>query len=247
MEPMASLVGKKPREVTAYLRTLELGIAEPDAYTLTILSPLREADQESLARQTFLRLATTLHELQLTARAILADADKRRDLITGGLSAELCDALVLLMGPSSRKSRGNEAVPNSLTLEFVWSPLLLPPAGTVSSLSFEPDVAEDLKELAESLRETVPQEGFQLQGTISDLKRAHHAGTGKVVVHNITGEQPDKVSLELEEDLYALAIQAHQMQTPVQCVGALVKKGKAYELLNASLAPVETLTTADMA
>ncbi len=101
--------------------------------------------------------------------------------------------------------------------------------------------------MAESLRETVPQEGFQLQGTISDLKRAHHAGTGKVIVHNITGEQPDKVSLELEEDLYALAIQAHQMQTPVQCVGALVKKGKAYELLNASLAPVETLTTADIA
>ncbi len=244
MEPMASLVGKKPREVTAYLRTLQLGIAEPDAYTLTVLSPLRETDQESLARQTFLRLATTLQELQLTTRTVLADAERRRSLITSGLSAELCDALVLLIGPSSRKSSGTGAV-SSLSLEFVWSPLLLPPAGTVSNLSFEPELGEDLKELAELLRETEPQEGFQLRGTISDLKRAHHAGTGKVIVHNITGEQPDKVSLELEEDLYALAIQAHQMQMPVLCVGALAKKGKAYEMLNASLAPVETIATAE--
>src|SRR5262249_23323456 len=104
-----------------------------------------------------------------------------------------------------------------------------------------------LKDLAELLRETAPQEGFELQGTISDLKRAHHAGTGKVIVHNITGEQPDKVSLELDEELYALAIQAHQMQVPVICSGSLAKKGKTYELLNASLAPVESLVTAQEA
>jgi hypothetical protein len=245
MEPMPSLVGKKPREVTAYLHTLKLGMAEPEAYTLTVLSPLREADQESLARQTLLKLATTLHELQFSIGPVLADADMRRGLVTGGLSAELCDALTLMMGGSPRKSEGNEAASRSLTLQFVWSPLLLPPAGTVSSLTFEPDLAENIKALADLLRETVPQEGFQLQGTISDLKRAHHAGTGKVIVQNITGEQPDKVSLELEEDLYTLAIQAHQLQTPVLCVGALTKKGKTYELLNASLAPAETLTAAD--
>src|SRR5260221_3956931 len=193
VEPMASLVGKKPREVTAYLRTLQLGIAEPDTYTLTVLSPLREVDQEGLARQTLLRLAKPLHVLSRSVRPVLADADLRRDLITGGLSAELCDALVLLMSPSARKSRGTDPA-MCLSLEFVWSPLLAPPAETVSSLTFEPDLAEELKDLAELLRETVPQEGFELQGTISDLKRAHHAGTGKVIIHNITGEQPDKVS-----------------------------------------------------
>jgi hypothetical protein len=246
MEPMASLVGKKPREVTAYLKTLQLGIAEPDTYTLALLSPLREVDQESLARQTLLRLATTLSTLSHSVRPVMADADNRRDLIAGGLSAELCDALVLLMSPSAKKSRGAETAP-MLTLEFVWSPLLAPPAGTIDSLNFEPDLAEELKDLAELLRETAPQEGFELQGTISDLKRAHHAGTGKVVVHNITGEQPDKVSMELEEELYALAIQAHQMQVPVMCTGSLAKKGKTYELINASLAPVEPIPTTESA
>jgi len=101
--------------------------------------------------------------------------------------------------------------------------------------------------VAELLHETVPQERFEFQGTISDLKRAHHASTGKVIIHNITGEQPDKVSMELEEDLYALAIQAHQMQVPVICTGSLAKKGKTHELLNASLAPIEPIATTESA
>jgi len=53
--------------------------------------------------------------------------------------------------------------------------------------------------------------------------------------------------MELEEDLYALAIQAHQMQVPVICTGSLAKKGKTHELLNASLAPIEPIATTESA
>ena len=245
MEPGSMLVGKKPREVAEYLRTLQMGIPEPEAYTVTVLSPLKDTDQESLARQSLLRLATTLHALESLTERGVADPETRRRLISGGLSAELCDALVLMIGKAPQKVSGRSSAKQSLTVEFAWSPRLAPPVGTPMRMTFESAQAEDLKELAESLRETVPQENFHMQGTVSDLKRAHHEGTGKVVVRNITREVPDKVTLELEDALYTLAVQAHQMKTPVLCAGVLVKKGKSFELIQASLAPVESLSAAD--
>ena len=91
------------------------------------------------------------------------------------------------------------------------------------------------------LRETSPRENFQMQGLVTDLKRTGNTGTGKISVSNVTREEPEKVSLELEDDLYELAIQAHRVKGPVICVGTLVKNNKSYELLNPSLAPTEPL------
>lgn len=82
-----------------------------------------------------------------------------------------------------------------------------------------------------------PQENFQMEGTVIDLKRSEQTGIGKVTVSNKHPGSLPKLSMELEPDQYDIAIQAHRDEVPILCVGTLVKEKRTYTLINPSLSP----------
>jgi hypothetical protein len=230
------------REVGQYIRTVRVGSLDRTGYSQAAISPLQDMDQETLARRAMLTLTNALSALQRfqPSPALLNDKDLHRQMMEQGVSANLCEALVLVFGKQDTKTRKRSAeAGTTVTMEFGWSPLLAVPQDTPNVIVLDTDRLPLLQELSSILRETTPKENFQFQGLVTDLKRSGRDGIGKVIVHNITSEQPDKVLLEMDDDLYELAIQAHRDKAPVFCVGTLVKNNKSYELLNPSLAPIE--------
>ncbi len=235
IEPAPYFTGKKPVQVGQYVKAAQIGQTEAPGFTTTVIVPLHEADEEGLARRVTRSLALLLHELEAinTTPNIYADADVRRRLINDGLSANLCDALVHLFG----KQSGKRKAAAKLDLRFRWSPLVSVPKNTPTQVSFESYAVPMLQDLSSLLRETTPQEGFQLKGIVTDLKRRDVGG--RIVVNNVAGEAPDRVTIELEDELYDMAIQAHKDKAEVTCVGTLVKNRSSYQLEDASLASAQ--------
>jgi hypothetical protein len=244
LEPSAYLSGKKPPQVGQYIRDVRIASLSAEGYGHTAISPLSQVDQEALSRRVMLTLVTALNEIVqvASAPAQFGEKDTRRHLIEEGVSANFCEALVLLFGKASTKkkrAKTSSEAPTLVDVNFTWSPMVAVPKDTPTSIILDAEMIPVLQDFSGMLRETSPQENFQLQGLVTDLKRSGNAGTGKISVSNITREEPEKVSLELEDDLYELAIQAHRLKGRVMCVGTLVKNNKSYELLNPSLAPIE--------
>ncbi len=239
LEPGPYLAGRKPRQVAEYMRTVRLGQTEAEGFTAMLLSPLGSLDGDPLARRVVETLAGSLGALQsaMNSPSALRDADERRSLINRGISANLCDALVRLFGkPPRRTVKRKIAVTNQIDFRFTWSPLLSVPQGTPTCITFEAEVISTLQDLSSVFRETMPQEGFQIEGIVTDLKRRDREGLGKVSISNTTGEEPEKVVFELEDEPYGRAIEAHRTGKPVQCTGTLVKHNRSYELLDPALA-----------
>lgn len=245
VEPSPNLVGKKPPQVAQFIRTVKIGALELDGCAQAATAPLREIDQETISRRVMLTVAQALDDLErLTPNAsVLLDTDVRRKMIDRGISANLCDAVVTMFGKPNpdAKGRGKRLGEGGtrLVISYVWSPMLAVPQNTPAGASFDMDKIEALKDLSGALKETSPKENFQLQGLVTDLRRTGKDGVGKISVTNVTREQPDKVTLELEDALYEIAIQAHKDKLPVMCVGTLVRNNKSYELMEPSLAIAE--------
>jgi hypothetical protein len=235
-EPSPVLTGKKPRQVTDFMQRLRLGQSERDGYTEVIIVPLKEIDQETYSRRVMLTLAGVINQVQRAAAspALINDKESHRELVDHGLSANLCDALARMFGKLQGKARDTR-----IEFHFAWSPMLSVPQGTPDSVSLEADMVPELQDISARLRETEPQEGFQMRGLVTDLRRTSQDGMGKISVSNAGGESPEKISMELEEELYEIAIQAHRDKAFVMCMGTLVKRSKSFELVDAALSMAE--------
>ncbi len=229
--PGPYFVGRKPALVGQYVQAARIGQTEAPGFVTSVIVPLGEASEDSFGRRVTHSLATLLNELQAInyTPGIFADVEIRRRLIDDGLSANLCEALAKLFG----KPTGRRKAASRIDLRFRWSPLVSVPAETPSAISFESDAVPMLKDLSELLRETTPKEGFQLKGVVTDLRRRDEGG--RIVVNNVGGEEPEKVTIELEDELYNVAIQAHRDKTEVTCTGTLVKRRSSYELQDAAI------------
>jgi hypothetical protein len=247
--PMPYLTGKKPPILTQFMRTVRIAPAVPAdpgyGYAHAIVAPLREIDQETFSRRAMILLGTALIALNstLTTATQIADKEVQKGLIAQGVTANLCDAVVLMFGKpatqSKKRGKTGAKLHHRLDFTFTWSPMLAVAAETPHTLSLDAELIPILQDLAALLRETSPKEDFQFQGLVTDLKRSGESGIGKISVNNMTHEEPEKVAMELEEDLYGIAIQAHKDKARVVCIGTLVKNNKSYELINASIATTE--------
>lgn len=239
LEPRPFLAGKKPAQVSKYSRTLEIGPNQAEnGYTIHVLSPLEDIDQDSFSRQALLSLVNTLGAVRMALEMHTLTPDQLGQLVAQYITADLCEALVLILGkPSTKKrNRSGSISAREVRFDFDWSPTLSVPSETPNQVIFQSELAESLQELAERLRETRPHENFQLQGWVIDLKRSDQTGLGKVTVNNQNRDTVPKVSIELESEQYDLAIQAHRDNVPIICVGTLIKDKRTFVLLDPSVA-----------
>lgn len=218
--------GKKPTTATDYLRRARLGQSERGSYVLTIISPVPPRTTNELfpgmhdpfERQVTRMLSTALDATVQASESALRDGkpDPFRDSMAQGVSANLIDAVLGLMGPYHQ----------SVDVNFSWSPEH-PLAFEPKSATIEPDFAPILEEASRYLKKNAEQPPVELSGAVIGLHRPEGAETGRVKLVTFLDGRPKTVTIELTPGDYDIAIQAHQQQRMVVCEGILIRMGRS--------------------
>jgi len=236
ISPKANYPSRKADRVNEFLEKVELESSEKGSYIVSISSnippvlslPANEFDgvtlEEPFERRVSMRLIQALNACKEASKQALDTGNiKAFDAaIKEGVSANLCDAIVNI----------NQSSSNDLTeISVTWSLGRPVPINTPSKISFSSDLIPYIAEAARTFKEIKPIEEFELYGVVVQLTRKEKQAPGAIIVVELDG-QKRKVSIQLSENDYKLAIQAHENVTPIRCIGELRKKGKFFCLFN---------------
>lgn len=135
-----------------------------------------------------------------------------------GVSANLCEALVKLAGEHE----------TGVEIRFAWA-LDRPIVHPDPLVRFEDDLIPIVKEAARELRSTLPEDDARIRGSIVRLHREERLGHGEVTIAGVVSDDPSerlrRVNVDLSEEDYAKAIEAHQNFSDVEIVGSLLQRG----------------------
>jgi hypothetical protein len=144
-----------------------------------------------------------------------ANTDHFREAAADGISANLLDAVLGLMG----KSR------SEVDINFAWSPEL-PVIETVRPIEFDPDFVPVIEQASQFLKEQEPLPPVEIVGVVIGLRRPQGFDQGRATLLSFIDGKSKNVTLELRQDFYELAIAAHKERQPVICRGELVRTGR---------------------
>ena len=239
-DPRLVLPTRRPSRTLGLMQRVLAGPTSGGSYVISIWVPVppRLAPDEDLVlfgddREPFERAATRhLHRALVAAHAAASDAlntDTGLDAFvlreTSGISANLCEALVDLAGEDSV----------GFDVRFAWS-LDRPVSGLEPRVSFDAETIPIFREAARELRTRLPEDEVRIRGNVVRLHREDELGSGDVTIAgSVVGDPIEKlrrVSLNLAEPDYELAIRAHQTFADVEVVGSLIQRGTRTHLTN---------------
>ncbi|EUC21454.1 hypothetical protein [Paraburkholderia hospita] len=225
--------GRKPEEAAEYLKTLRLGQTEIGSYVVNIIAPMppRQISQLGLPSVpvTNLVAATLSSGLRALDNAIQTVSNggntvAYEEAVNNGVSANLCDALVGLSGANIQ--RGFEVTIAPAGSSAAPSP--------VSTFVFDRDKVERVVEAAAYYkREDYTLYDRTITGSVEKLDRPVAEERGTVTIATLLEGQPKNVSVELDEDEYQQAVDAHGRKDVVQCHGNVRVTARAARLMNA--------------
>ncbi len=235
--PRALYTARKPQEAINYMDGLRMAQTEEGSFVLNIQSRVPPRLQthlfedapalweEPFERRALLTLTGALTAVRraVTAAASSGDFQPFQDAVRSGVSANLCDALVGL-------SMDNTA--EEVSLKISWSPTRTVADKTPTEFQFRRDTFPLLREASRMLRESAPMEDMSILGTVTALRREDNADTGKITLSAWVENSWRQVRMDLSDDDYRKALQAHDERDFVQCVGELTKENRRYFLRN---------------
>jgi hypothetical protein len=225
---------RKPAQAMEHVRRVRIGQSERGSYTLTVnsrITPLLHPQQGQLfeaevpyEREVTQTLAQSLFALGRAAEkaALTQEMAAFDQAIPDGVNANLCDAVGGLWG-------GDE-VQRNLEFSFSWSPSRPVPADVVRRVTFSSDRRAVILEAGRQMREREPLTDFDLRGAVVKLERAEGATTGRVTVIGLLDGRQARVTVELPDTQYTLAVQAHAQGQTIQTTGTLLKEGRGLVL-----------------
>ena len=231
------------REAITYLNDVRLGQTEQGSYVITLLTPIvpppiqetlyDEHDDDPIERQVTRRLADVLTITQkATEDTVGGKADSFSKAVKDGVSANMCQAIVDLIGPFP-------AVDISLT----WA-RTRPIKSARKVLRFAKDDAPILREAARSFREHEPQPDMNLFGFVQILRRNQAEIDGTITLKAPIDGQLRSVTTVLNQSDYAQAVQAHKDRKLVSITGDLERIRQRWRLLNPRIVEVITIEDA---
>ncbi|MEO5365716.1 MAG: hypothetical protein H7831_05075 [Magnetococcus sp. WYHC-3] len=234
IQPKAVLPTRRPAQAMDYLKGVRIGQSERGSYILTIhsrVAPLLKSGQgaldveEPFPRQVVCQLARALNAMQHAAEqaAVSEDIQSFNDAITDGVSANLCDAVTGLAGGGDEHAR-------RVDVSFSWSRSRPLAQEMPTVVSFQEDRMPFIAEAGRLLRESSPREDFDLQGPVVKLERQEGQEKRRVTILGFVDEKTRKISMDLEEQDYQVAIDAHKNERTISCSGTLKKVGRGFEL-----------------
>ena len=229
------------REANDLLECIRLGQTEHGSFVLTLLTPvvspplptlLQEYDDsdgyddfdDPVERRMTRRLAEALTATcEATERATAGDGSAFSESVDRGVSANLCDALVKLIGPFP-----------TLDISVAWARTRpISPSRKVFRLA-RADAAI-LSEAARQFRNREPQPDTRLFGTVQRLRRDEDEASGTIFLRTSIGGKNRSVAVVLKKTEYDRAIQAHKERMPIILYGDLERSGQRWRLLNARI------------
>ncbi len=228
---------RKPDRAVDYLRNVRIGQTERESYVLTVISkvppmlrsrgvPLFGEREEPYERQVTADLAVALAAIDSAAEsaASTGEFDSFDQAVGQGVSANLCEAVTgLLLDDDGGRT---------VDFSFSWSRTRPARENQISRIVIAHDRVQFIQEAARLLRARPPIEGFDLEGPVVKLERAEDASTGFVTIDALVEGRHRHVRVELGEDDYRRALQAHGDGMDVRCSGRLVREGRGDVIKN---------------
>jgi hypothetical protein len=228
----ALLRHRKVKQVEDFLKACRLGQTERGSFVATIFAPVPPEIQPSLANldggqfalndEPFARQVTTrvMSSLGLIASAIqTGKPEQLLDAVPEGVSANLCDALVMMKPP------GDES---RLDVDVKWSrnrPHL--PADVPRSVSFPQEAFTVIEEVGRQLCRRLSAEIERFKGKVLSVKRALRPlipeVAGWMVMAAEVDGAPARVRVDLVSDDFALACVALRDDLFVE-VGGVIRR-----------------------
>jgi hypothetical protein len=236
--PRAVQPARKSAEVLRLLREVRIAPPSEGSFVLAVhtpvpprLSPAQPALFEEEPVEPFeRRVSLGLYDAVRAAHNAANDAlvgpdglDAFTEVVPTGVSANLCEALVGLGGEAGH--------PFELSLRLAPSRPL--PTRRFEPIRFRRDHLPVLASAAQELRERVPEEGAVVVGNVVRLHR-EGPGTGEISIAGAVegDERLRRVWMNLGDEDYATATQAHQEMLTVSVRGDLVRRGTRLYLTN---------------
>ena len=234
------------KSATPLVNQVRMGHTEPGSYVVVLHTPVVSPRTEEvqydnddhdapLHRQMTRRLdeALTTTREALESGRLTSDRDVLDAVVSKGVSANLCDSLVGLIGTSV----------SSLSIGVTWAKTRPVRSRRKVAFRFGRSDVDPLSTAASLFRETVPIY-TQLVGVVTQLRRPESESDGNITLRAIvprTGETvPRSVTASLSPSDYDLAIQAHRTKTNVTVTGALGRVGKRWHLRDPSITGLQS-------
>jgi hypothetical protein len=228
VRPKAHFNGKKPNLAVGFMDSLRMGQTERGSYVLTVISDvsaepisdeakLIETEAVPFERRTLQTLVRSVAAANRAADEFL-ETESFSPFISAvgdGVSANLCDALVDVLGGGT----------SSVSLSVDWSETLGKPPGP-STVSVSPDKVAVFSHAKEELSRPVSYEDVPVQGFVSRLERPEGSDEGTVTIES--GAPFTRVRVVLNAEEYDLAITAHRNEQRLFCEGAVEKSGQSW-------------------
>ena len=220
------------REANDLLEGIRLGQTEQGSFVVTLLTPVvspplptlfqeHDDSDDPIERRMTRRLNEALTATrQATERATAGDGSAFSESVAKGVSANLCDALVKLIGPFP-----------TLDISVAWARTrpIHPPHEV---FRFARADAAILDEAARQFRNREPQPDTRLFGTVQRLRRDEEEASGTIFLKTSIDGRNHSVAVVLKKSEYDRAIQAHKEKMPIILQGDLERSGQRWRLLN---------------
>ena len=227
-------------EATSFVNQVRLGQTEQGSFVVTLLTPIVSPPVPALfsdpddrdapiERQITRRLSEALGVVRkATEKAASGDDSAFDDAVMGGVSANLCEALVKLIGPFQ-----------AIDIGVTWA-RTRPMMSVVDTFRYGDADVPILKEAARGFRSQEPQLNRQLFGIIRRLSRDATEDDGTIALKTSIDGKSHSVMAVLSRSDYERAVRAHGEQVAVILEGDLERDGQRWRLLSPRLVDVIT-------
>lgn len=224
--------------IKEYLDNVRIGQTEKGSYIVKVISPLpKEADaqeQQTLPHQekprpferkvieTLMTALDTVKEIAAAAKTKgVFEPEPFIESVSSGVSANLCESIVRIKNNPTN-------MPLEVSVSWAYSPIEID-KNIPKQVSLPVNIMPYIQKAAEALREKEPAY-LTIKGIVTDLHRGTKTGPGSITVGASIEGRPKAIHIELSEEDYQTAINAHGEGLEINCTGELIK-GKKYTRL----------------
>ena len=237
-EPRSLYRAGAHKEAGDLLDRMRLGQTDQGSFVVTLLTPIIPFPLPTLVpdlddwgapleRRMTRRLVEALSATrEATERTTVGDEGAFADVVGSGVSANLCEALVRLIGTFPTLDIG---VSWAQTRPVDSSGTVVRFAGTDSPI---------LREAARSLRDRAPRPDARLHGFVRLLRRGKTQDEGTIRIATSIDGRRQSVTAVLERSDYERAVQAHKNRAVIVLTGDLERMGQRWRLLNPRITDV---------
>jgi hypothetical protein len=221
---------KKPPGANDYLKQARFGQTQKGSFILTIISPIESrngfnSSETPFERRVVEKLFNSLKFVRVAAENIdpsKTDLQLPNDYLESGISSNLCEALIGIY-----KSGREQEIDLNLSL----SSSISAPKDILTSITFPPKIMPAMAKIAKRLKADIFSD-YEVLGEVVKLERQKRDLKGQVTILGDIHKIKRQMKVELSDENYRLASQAHQDRRNVICRGDLVKEGQVYSIAN---------------